>query len=169
MALGGLYDQLGGGFCRYSVDASWDIPHFEKMLYDNGLLLGVYCDAWLNSGDPLFERTVAHAAGWVLREMQSPEGGYYASLDADSEHEEGKFYVWQRNEIRGLLAADEYALLKPYYGLDATPNFENHAWNLRVSQPLGEIVQHLNLGAEQASARLSSAQAKLFAAREQRI
>jgi uncharacterized protein len=169
MARGGLYDQLGGGFCRYSVDASWDIPHFEKMLYDNGLLLGVYCDAWLGSDDPFFARVVEQTAGWVMREMQSPDGGYYASLDADSEHEEGKFYVWQRDEIRDLLNADEYALVKPYYGLDATPNFENHAWNLRISQPLGEIAQHLKLDAEQASTRLFSAQAKLFAARERRI
>ena len=169
MARGGLYDQLGGGFCRYSVDARWDIPHFEKMLYDNGLLLGVYCDAWLSSGDPFFARVVEQTAGWVMREMQLPNGGYYASLDADSEHEEGKFYVWQRNEIRDLLDADEYALIKPYYGLDATPNFDNHAWNLRVSQPLGEIAQHLNLSAEQATARLSSAQAKLFAARARRV
>ena len=169
MALGGLNDQLGGGFCRYSVDAHWDIPHFEKMLYDNGLLLGLYCDAWLSSNDPFFAHVVEQTAGWVMREMQSPQGGYYASLDADSEHEEGKFYVWQRNEIRDLLSADEYALVKPYYGLDSTPNFENHSWNLRVAQPLAGIAQHLNISAEQASARLASARTKLFAARERRI
>ncbi|HLP99397.1 MAG TPA: thioredoxin domain-containing protein [Sideroxyarcus sp.] len=169
MALGGLYDQLGGGFCRYSVDEYWDIPHFEKMLYDNGLLLGVYCDAWLSSNDPLFARVIEQTAGWVLREMQSPNGGYYASLDADSEHEEGKFYVWQRNDIRELLSAEEYELVKPYYGLDSTPNFENHAWHLRVSKPLSEIAQSLHLTEIQASTRLATAQAKLFAAREQRI
>jgi uncharacterized protein YyaL (SSP411 family) len=169
MALGGLYDQLGGGFCRYSVDESWDIPHFEKMLYDNGLLLGLYCDAWLTSGDPLFARLVEQTAGWVLREMQSPNGGYYASLDADSEHEEGKFYVWQRNEVSDLLGAEEYQLIQPYYGLDSTPNFENHAWHLRVSRPLSEIAQQLNRGKEEATARLASAQAKLFAARELRV
>ncbi len=169
MALGGLYDQLGGGFCRYSVDATWDIPHFEKMLYDNGLLLGLYCDAWLSSGDAFFADVVEQTAGWVMREMQSPDGGYYASLDADSEHEEGKFYVWQRNEIRDLLSADEYALIKSYYGLDSTPNFEHHAWNLRVSQPLSEVAQHLQLSQEQAIMRLAQARIKLFAAREQRI
>lgn len=169
MALGGLYDQLGGGFCRYSVDAHWDIPHFEKMLYDNGLLLGLYCDAWLNSNDPFFARIVEQTAGWVMREMQSPQGGYYASLDADSEHEEGKFYVWQRNEIRDLLSAEEYELIKPYYGLDSTPNFENHAWNLRVTQPLDKVAKLLNLNEVQASARLASAKTKLFAARDQRI
>jgi uncharacterized protein len=169
MALGGLYDQLGGGFCRYSVDASWDIPHFEKMLYDNGLLLGVYCDAWLNSKDPFFARVVEQTAGWVMREMQSASGGYYASLDADSEHEEGKFYVWQRDEIRDLLSVDEYELIKPYYGLDSTPNFDNHAWNLRVAKSLNEIAQQLNLSEEKVSARLAAAQEKLFAAREKRI
>ncbi len=169
MALGGLYDQLGGGFCRYSVDANWDIPHFEKMLYDNGLLFGLYCDAWLTSGDAFFAGVVEQTAGWVMREMQSPSGGYYASLDADSEHEEGKFYVWQRNEIRDLLSADEYALIKPYYGLDSTPNFEHHAWNLRVTQPLSEIAQQLQINQEQAIMRLALARAKLFAVREQRI
>ncbi|MDD2700576.1 MAG: thioredoxin domain-containing protein [Sideroxydans sp.] len=169
MALGGLYDQLGGGFCRYSVDANWDIPHFEKMLYDNGLLLGLYCDAWQNSRDPLFANIVEQTAGWVMREMQSPQGGYYASLDADSEHEEGKFYVWQRNDIRALLTEDEYAVVKPYYGLDSTPNFENHAWNLRVSRPLSEIAQSLRLDQEQATALLASARSKLFSAREQRV
>ena len=169
MALGGLYDQLGGGFCRYSVDEHWNIPHFEKMLYDNGLLLGLYCDAWLNSTDPLFAHTVEQTAGWVTREMQSPQGGYYASLDADSEHEEGKFYVWQRNEIRDLLSAGEYVIIKPHYGLDSTPNFEDHAWHLHVAQPLDQIAQQLHLSSEQASALLATAQKKLFAAREQRI
>ncbi|MDO8312284.1 MAG: thioredoxin domain-containing protein [Sideroxyarcus sp.] len=169
MALGGLYDQLGGGFCRYSVDEHWDIPHFEKMLYDNGLLLGLYCDAWLTSGDGFFAGVVEQTANWVMREMQSPQGGYYASLDADSEHEEGKFYVWQRNEIRDLLNTDEYELIQPYYGLDSTPNFEHHAWNLRVTQPLSKLAQRLHLSQEQATMQLTSARAKLFAARGQRI
>ena len=165
MAHGGLYDQLGGGFCRYSVDERWDIPHFEKMLYDNGLLLGLYCDAWQSSGDPLFARIVEQTAAWVLREMQSPEGGYYSSLDADSEHEEGKFYVWQRDEILELLNDDEYALIEPYYSLDRPANFENHAWNLRVSAPLAEVAKQLDLSEEKAATLLESAQKKLFAAR----
>jgi len=169
MANGGVYDQLGGGFCRYSVDERWDIPHFEKMLYDNGLLLALYCDAWQSSGDPLFARIVEQTASWVQREMQSPEGGYYSSLDADSEHEEGKFYVWQRDEIRALLSNDEYELIEPYYGLDRPANFENSTWNLRVSTPFKEIAQRLEIPAEQASALLASANNKLFAARSQRI
>ncbi len=169
MAHGGLYDQLGGGFCRYSVDERWDIPHFEKMLYDNGLLLALYSDAWQDSGDPLFARIVEQTAGWVLREMQSQQGGYYSSLDADSEHEEGKFYVWQRDEVRALLSDDEYALIEPYYGLDRPANFEGHAWNLRVSTPLQNIAQQLNLSEQQAAGLLDSAHTKLFGARAQRI
>jgi uncharacterized protein YyaL (SSP411 family) len=169
MAHGGLYDQLGGGFCRYSVDERWEIPHFEKMLYDNGLLLPLYCDAWQISGDPLFARVVEQTAAWVLREMQSTAGGYYSSLDADSEHEEGKFYVWQRDEILELLGDEEYALIEPYYGLDRPANFENHAWNLRISAPMAEIARQLGIAEDRASALLASAQKKLFAAREQRI
>ncbi|HZQ62644.1 MAG TPA: thioredoxin domain-containing protein, partial [Casimicrobiaceae bacterium] len=103
MARGGIHDQLGGGFCRYSVDAQWTIPHFEKMLYDNGPLLGLLADAWLAKRERRYERAAADTAQWLMREMQSPEGGYYSSLDADSEHEEGKFYVWTREEIRALL------------------------------------------------------------------
>ena len=169
MAQGGLYDQLGGGFCRYSVDERWDIPHFEKMLYDNGPLLSLYCDAWQCSKQPLFSHTVEQTATWVMREMQAPEGGYFSSLDADSEHEEGKFYVWQRDEIRKLLSSDEYAVTASHYGLNRSANFENHAWNLRISQPLSEIAHELNITLEEATSRLTNARLKLWTARELRI
>jgi len=169
MAAGGLYDQIGGGFCRYSVDERWDIPHFEKMLYDNGLLLALYSDAWQSSGNPMFTRVVAQTADWVMREMQSSVGGYFSSLDADSEHEEGKFYVWQREEVRQLLSAEEYAIIEPYYGLNSSANFEHHAWNLRISAPLQDIASRLNISPEQAIALLTAAQQKLSAARELRI
>ncbi len=169
MAHGGLYDQLGGGFCRYSVDERWDIPHFEKMLYDNGLLMGLYCFAWQSNQNPLFARVVEQTATWLMREMQSPEGGYSSSLDADSEHEEGKFYVWQRDEIRQLLSDDEYTLIAAYYGLNQPANFENHSWNLRVCMPPSDLIKELDLNARQATERLLSAQKKLFAAREQRV
>ncbi len=160
MALGGIYDQLGGGFARYSVDAEWMIPHFEKMLYDNGPLLRLYADAWTVTRHQLFARVAEETANWAMREMQSPEGGYYSSLDADSEHEEGKFYVWTPDEVRALLSAEEYAVLAPYYGLDGPPNFENSHWHLRVVRsPLEKSSEDL----------LASGRRKLFEAREERV
>ncbi len=173
MAEGGIYDQLGGGFCRYSVDQHWTIPHFEKMLYDNGPLLRLYSDSWCVDRQPLYARTVADTAAWVMREMQSPingnEGGYYSSLDADSEHEEGKFYVWTPDAIRAALTAEEYAVVEPHYGLDAAPNFEQHYWHLRVMKPLAFVAKRLGLPLERVQALLDSARAKLLAQRAQRV
>jgi uncharacterized protein YyaL (SSP411 family) len=124
MAAGGIYDQLGGGFCRYSVDEYWMIPHFEKMLYDNGLLLTLYADAALATNDAVFRRIAIETGEWTMREMQSPDGGYYSALDADTEGEEGKFYVWSPDTVKALLTPEEYAVLAPVYGLDRKPNFE---------------------------------------------
>src|SRR5574340_176241 len=169
MAEGGLYDQLGGGFCRYSVDARWEIPHFEKMLYNNGPLLGLYADAWRIGGDPLFRRTAEETAAWAMREMQSPQGGYYSSLDADSEHEEGKFYVWSADEVRALLPADEFAVACTHYGLDGPPNFEGRHWHLRVARPLEEVAQALGIDEERARTRLQRARTTLMQARAQRV
>ena len=154
MCEGGIYDQLGGGFCRYSVDAQWMIPHFEKMLYDNGPLLGLLADAWLTSAQALYQHCAEETAGWIMREMQSPEGGYYSSLDADSEHEEGKFYVWSREEVQRLLTDEEYLAFSSRYGLERAPNFENRHWHLYVAKPVDAP---------------ASARQKLFAAREKRI
>jgi hypothetical protein len=169
MAEGGIYDQLGGGFCRYSVDRHWTIPHFEKMLYDNGPLLALYSDLSLVHADSLYARTVAGTAAWVMREMQSPAGGYYSSLDADSEHVEGKFYVWTADEIKAALSAEEYAVMQPHYGLDARPNFEREYWHLRVTKPLAVVARRLDLSLEQAQSLLDSARAKLFTLREARV
>ena len=169
MAEGGIYDQLGGGFCRYSVDAYWSIPHFEKMLYDNAALIALYSDAWLVTRQPLFETTVRGIAGWVMREMQSPEGGYYSSLDADSEHEEGKYYVWTPDEVKGLLTAGEYAVVEPHYGLDGAPNFEDRHWHLRVMKPLEVVARRLDVPVAECASRLEAARAKLFAVRERRV
>ena len=169
MAVGGIYDQLGGGFCRYSVDAYWLIPHFEKMLYDNGPLLARYSDAWALTRDPLFAEVVEQTAAWTMREMQSPAGGYYSSLDADSEHEEGKFYVWTPQQARAVLSDEEYAVCAPFYGLDREPNFEGGHWHLHVARGLEEIAAKLAKSLPECGALLASARAKLFAAREARI
>ena len=122
MANGGINDHLGGGFCRYSVDGQWMIPHFEKMLYDNGQLLALYAEAWA-AGDrrPLFRHVCERTAEWLMREMQSPLGGYYASLDADSEGEEGRFYVWDPDEVAALLDAGEYRVFAPASASTAQP------------------------------------------------
>ena len=133
MALGGLYDQLGGGFYRYSVDREWMIPHFEKMLYDNGLLLTLYSQTWQITKEPLYQQVATGTADWVIEEMQSPEGGYYSSLDADSEGVEGKFYAWDKDEVKTLLNEQEFDAFEKHYGLDEGPNFEGK-WHLRVAQ-----------------------------------
>ena len=157
MCEGGIYDQLGGGFCRYSTDAYWTIPHFEKMLYDNGPLLGLLADVWVLTREQTFARCAAETAGWIMREMQSPQGGYYSSLDADSEHEEGKFYVWTREEVASLLTPPEYAVVAAHYGFDQPPNFENRHWHLRVAGPAAD------------ESLLAAAKRKLFEAREKRV
>ena len=168
MALGGMYDQIGGGFCRYSVDDQWMIPHFEKMLYDNGPLLGLYAQAYAATGIDLFKRITEETAEWVIREMQSPNGGYFSTLDADSEGEEGKFYVWTPDEVEQLLDVSEYAVFSKRYGLDKKANFEGK-WNPHVYQSLGQITQSLSLDESTTLQILESAKQKLFAAREQRI
>lgn len=169
MAEGGIFDQLGGGFARYSVDGWWNIPHFEKMLYDNGPLLALYADAWTLTGDPLFARTAEQTAAWVLREMRLPEGGFASSLDADSEHEEGKFYVWDKAEIRSLLDEREFRVFSRYYGVARPPNFEETRWHFYIAKPLAGIAAGLGLTEAEAEAILAGARAKLFAHRETRI
>jgi len=169
MAEGGIYDQLGGGFCRYAVDATWTIPHFEKMLYDNGPLLRLYAEGWAATGRPLFARVAGETAGWIMREMQSPEGGYYSSLDADSEHEEGKFYVWTPREVRSLLTAEEYAVVAPHYGLDRQANFEGKHWHLAVVEPLGAVAASLGRSEEACAELLEAARQKLLTARAGRV
>jgi len=131
MALGGIYDHLGGGFFRYSVDAKWHIPHFEKMLYDNGQLLSIYSDALIVTDNPLYYHHITQTADWVIKEMQAPNGGYYATVDADSEGEEGKFYIWNKQEITNLLDEKEYEIASHTFGLNHAANFENH-WHLIV-------------------------------------
>jgi uncharacterized protein YyaL (SSP411 family) len=168
IARGGIFDHVGGGFCRYSTDARWMIPHFEKMLYDNGALLSVYADALAIGPDPLFDQAVRQTAEWLMREMQHPDGGYYSAIDADSEGEEGKFYVWRRDEIKRLLSADEYLVVETLYGLDKPANFEGK-WNLHRSDAWHAVIERLAIPRDEADALLASARAKLFAARSKRV
>jgi len=167
MAEGGLLDQLGGGFYRYSVDARWEIPHFEKMLYDNGTLLQCYVEAWQLSGDDFFSRVAERTAGWVLREMQSPAGGYCASQDADTNGEEGGFYVWTQKEWSALLSEEEYTLASRHYGLDQPANFEGR-WHLRISKSLDKAATALGHDDSKARGLLDSAEEKLLAVRNSR-
>jgi len=167
MAEGGLFDQIGGGFYRYSVDERWAIPHFEKMLYDNGPLLQCYVEAWQLSGDPFFRQVAEQTAEWAMREMQTHEGGYCASQDADTNGEEGGFYVWSRTELKELLSDEEYALAAPYYGIDEEPNFEGH-YHLQISRPLKEIIIETGSDEETSATLLKSIGKKLLAARNAR-
>lgn len=129
MAHGGLYDQFGGGFARYSVDAHWLIPHFEKMLYDNALLIDAYTRGWLDKQDPLYAAVVDETIGWLEREMSAPEGGFYAALDADSEGEEGRYYVWAPEEVDSVLGPSLAREVRAAYNITAEGNFEHGTSN----------------------------------------
>jgi uncharacterized protein len=168
MGEGGINDQLGGGFSRYSVDEYWMIPHFEKMLYDNAALLAVYADATVATGDRFYADVAARTADWAIREMQSPEGGYYSSIDADSEGHEGKFYVWNRDEVREALTEAEYAAFAARYGFDRVANFEGR-WHLHIFQPVDEIARDRQLTSEDVEFLLESARTKLLAIRAKRV
>jgi uncharacterized protein YyaL (SSP411 family) len=168
MAGGGLFDQLGGGFCRYSVDDEWGIPHFEKMLYDNGPLLGLYADAWQITKNRQFAAVCEATAGWVIREMQAPEGGYYSALDADSEGEEGRFYVWTREEVAGLLDEATYEVVARRYGVDGPPNFEGR-WHLHVRAGIDDIAAATGTDPATVAARLGVAREILLQARARRV
>ena len=129
MACGGIYDQLGGGFARYSVDAKWTIPHFEKMLYDNGLLLGAYAEAWLRHRDPLFRAVCEETVAWLERDMSLTGGGFAASLDADTDHHEGATYVWTPAQVREVLGEIDGKSFCAAYAIDERGNFENGTTN----------------------------------------
>jgi uncharacterized protein len=168
MAEGGLYDQLGGGFCRYSVDPYWMIPHFEKMLYDNGQLLAVTAQAAVATGEPLFRRVAAETADWMRRDMEHAAGGYYSTLDADSEGHEGKFYVWTPGEVESLLDPEEYTVLSRRYGLFREANFEG-SWHLHAFRSMEQVAADANLDEARAGALLDSARAKLLEVRNRRV
>lgn len=168
MSDGGMFDQLGGGFFRYSIDERWHIPHFEKMLYDNGPLLGLYSEACALTADPRLYQVANMTAHWVMQEMQDPDGGYYATLDADSEGEEGVYYLWTPQEIRSLLDEPTYAAFADIHGLQRPANFEGHWHLLRIIEP-AHAAARAGLSTQQIETRLDQARQNLVAARNTRI
>ena len=168
MARGGIYDHLGGGFFRYATDRKWMIPHFEKMLYDNGQLLGLYSEALSVGPDPLFEAALTETADWLIRDMQDPAGGFYAALDADSEGQEGLYYLWRRDQVKKLTNETEYLVLETLYGLDKPANFEGK-WNLHRYDAWRSVVDRLSMERSEADAALASGRKKLLTARSERV
>ncbi|MEW6637598.1 MAG: thioredoxin domain-containing protein [Actinomycetota bacterium] len=168
MARGGIYDQLGGGFARYSVDAFWLVPHFEKMLYDNALLSRLYLEAYQATGDTFYRRIAEETIGYVLRDMTSREGGFYSAEDADSEGEEGKFYVWTPEEVREVLGAEDAELAMRYWDITERGNFEGK--NILHVQRDPEIVAaEFGLSPEELHERIEGMRRRLFESRERRV
>ncbi|MBL8825868.1 MAG: thioredoxin domain-containing protein [Planctomycetaceae bacterium] len=168
MAAGGIYDQLGGGFHRYSVDERWLVPHFEKMLYDNALLVVAYLEAWQATGRDDYRRVVRETCDYILREMTDPAGGFYSTQDADSEGVEGKFYVWTPAEIEQILGVDRGQLFCRIYDVTPGGNFE-HANILNLPKSLGQMAALLSRDLGELTQQLSEDRAKLLAMRNQRI
>ena len=168
MANGGIYDQLGGGFARYSVDQYWLVPHFEKMLYDNALLSRLYLETYQATRDPFYRRIAEETLDYVLRDMTSPEGGFYSAEDADSEGEEGKFYVWTPEEIRSVLEEDDATLAERYWDVTARGNFEGKNI-LHVPRPPEAVASEFGISPEELWERIVDIRSRLLAAREERI
>ncbi len=167
MAQGGIYDQIGGGFARYSVDEQWLVPHFEKMLYDNAQLARAYLHAWQHTGKPLYRRIVEETLDYVCLEMRHGDGGFYSSQDADSEGVEGKFYVWSADEVRGILG-DDASLFMQMYDISDGGNWEGHNI-LRLSSRASDIAVQSGLDEAEFEAKMASARRKLYDVRSKRI
>ncbi len=168
MANGGIYDQLGGGFHRYSVDSEWLVPHFEKMLYDNALLSRLYLHAYLVTGNPFYERIVEETLDYVVREMVSPQGGFYSTQDADSEGEEGKFFTWTAEEIETALLPEDARLFMLYYGVTRAGNFEGKNI-LHVERDAETVADEAQVNLETLLASLKRSRGMLFELREKRV
>jgi uncharacterized protein len=168
MADGGIYDHLGGGFARYSVDAYWLVPHFEKMLYDNALLARIYLEAHQATGEPFYRRVAEETLDYVLRDMTSPEGGFYSAEDADSEGEEGKFYVWTPTEIEGVLDPDDARLALRFWDVTEGGNFEGKNI-LNVPRPLEVVADEFGISPEELWERIVGIREQLLAFRGERV
>jgi uncharacterized protein YyaL (SSP411 family) len=166
MARGGIYDQLGGGFHRYSTDRTWTVPHFEKMLYDNAQLVEVYARAYRLTGSPLLRRVVEETLAFVRRDMTSPDGGFYSALDAETGAQEGRYYVWAEKEIDGALGnVADAGLVKRVYGAEGGANFESGYHVLLLPRPIADVARDLGMIPEQLEARLVPLRQKLYEAR----
>ena len=168
MAEGGIYDQLGGGFCRYSVDRFWQIPHFEKMLYDNGPLLALYAQLHIATGEPLFRRIANETANWMQDDMVSENGGFYSTRDADSEGEEGVFYTWTPEQVKALLPDDTYELFASRFGLQGDANFEGK-WHLSVRESIEDMVRRTGNADSAIVSTIDDARQVLLREREKRV
>jgi uncharacterized protein YyaL (SSP411 family) len=168
MARGGMYDQLGGGFHRYSVDSMWLVPHFEKMLYDNALLARLYLHAYQLTGKPVYRQVVEETLDYVIREMTHADGGFYSTQDADSEGEEGKFFLWTPNEVKALLGDTEGEIFCKAYDVTLQGNFEGKSI-LNIPIPFDQLAETLEMDLPELNDVLARGRSKLFAAREGRI
>jgi len=168
MARGGIYDQLGGGFHRYATDREWKVPHFEKMLYDNGFLLEVYAREHARTGDPEMARIVRETAAWIAREMTSPEGALFSAIDAETDAREGAFYVWTAEELEKTLGEEDFQFLAPIYGFDGPPFFEGSEYVLHLPRRFDEVARSRKMSPEALSIEIAAPAGKLFEARAKR-
>jgi uncharacterized protein len=169
MARGGMYDQLGGGFHRYSVDEKWLIPHFEKMLYDNALLSRIYLDAFLVTGKEFYRQITTEILDYVVREMTHSSGGFYSSQDADSEGEEGKFFAWTPEQVTALLGAEDAKIFNRYFDVSEFGNFEHGTSALHIDDEISTVAKVLNITTERLSEVITRGKKILFESRELRI
>lgn len=168
MAFGGIYDQLGGGFARYSTDRHWKVPHFEKMLYDNAQLISLYSEAYARYGDETYKRVAEESLEFIQREMTSKEGLFYSALDADSDGEEGKYYVWTKGEIDSILGQDA-ALFADFYQMDKTGLWENGNYILMRHDNPSVLAEKYDLTVEQLLSTIKKNKALLMVEREKRV
>jgi len=168
MAFGGLYDQIGGGFARYSTDEIWKVPHFEKMLYDNAQLLKLYAEAYQTDSNPLYQQVVSETVEFLKRELLSPENGFYSALDADSEGEEGKFYVWTKTELAQILGT-EFALFSDYYNINSLGFWEHNHYILMRTEDNHSFAEKHQLSVDELEIKTRSWKQLLLKKREKRV
>ncbi len=168
MARGGIYDQLGGGFHRYATDAAWRVPHFEKMLYDNGFLLELYAREHARTGDPQAARVVRQTVNWLGREMTSPEGAFWSAIDAETHGHEGAFYVWSPEDLREVLGEEDAAFLAPLLGYEGAPFFEGSHYVLHLPERIEAAAARRRMPADQLLREIDAGRRKLFLARAER-